>query len=633
MCGICGIYNFNEQQLISREILKRMTDVLAHRGPDDEGYYVGGNIGLGHRRLSIIDLAAGHQPMSNEDGSIWIVFNGEIYNYPELHKTLLNKGHKFKTKSDTETIIHLYEEEGEDCVNNLRGMFAFAIWDQKNRKLLLARDRLGIKPLYYFIDNERCIFGSEMKSILQCPDVPREVNPQALDDYLTFLCVPAPKTIFRDVKKLLPGCILICTPDRISVKQYWDVDFSDVSDLTENDYIEQIYHILQDSVKCRLMSEVPLGAFLSGGIDSSAIVGIMSNLLENPVTTSSIGFREKTYSELNYAKIVASHFKTEHHEHIVTPDASEILPKLIWHLDEPFADASAIPTYYVSQTARQHVTVALSGDGGDEMFAGYRRYYYDSLENYCRQVIPTELRRYIIGTIAKIYPKADWLPQPLRAKTFLTNVSMSPERGFFNSRSTCEYQLRQKLYTPDFKRKLDNYDSFNVLEHHFQKANTDDALSKVQYVDIKTYLVDDILTKVDRMSMAHSLEVRVPLLDHNLVEYVATIPSNLKLKGKQSKYIFKNILRNLLPEEILLRKKMGFTVPIGNWLKNDLKPMAEELLLNGRMSNRGYFEAGMIKKMWEQHQRGIKNYESPLWCLLILEMWNRIFIDQESLGK
>lgn len=627
MCGICGIYNFKNNNPINADLLLQMCEVLKHRGPDDQGIWSRNKIGLGHRRLSIIDLSSqGHQPMSNENGAIWIVFNGEIYNFLEIRENLIKRGHKFKSNTDTEVIIHLYEEKGNNCVNDLRGMFAFAIWDEKNKKMLLARDRIGKKPLYYMVDNRRLIFASEIKSILQDETVKKEIDFEALDDFLTFQCILAPKTIFKGIKKLLPGHILVCTPEKIETKEYWDLSFSKLNNKKEEYYIERLSELLNDAVKCRLISDVPLGAFLSGGIDSSSIVALMSEILGRSVITSSIGFKEQKFNELEFSRSVANQFNTKHYEHIVNPNALEVLRKLIWHFDEPFADSSAIPTYYVSKMTREHVTVALSGDGGDEVFAGYRRYYYDRLENQLR-IVPEFLRKYLIGSLAKVYPKADRLPQFLRGKTFLTNLSLSPERGYMNTRSTFKYEMKDRLYSEDIKKRLGDYDSFSILDYYFKKADTDDSLSRIQYVDIKTYLADDILTKVDRMSMANSLEVRCPLLDHKLLEFAATIPSDLKLKGKISKYIFKKCMKEKISKEVFTRKKWGFVVPIGYWFRNNIKEMVEEILFDSKTQMGEYFNPTYIRRMWNDHLSGKRDYSANLWCLLIFELWHRNYID------
>jgi len=632
MCGICGIYNFDSEKNVDPALIQQMMEVIKHRGPDDEGVYVNKNIGLGHRRLSIIDLAKGHQPICNEDKSVWIIFNGEIYNFQELRNWLIKKGHIFQTNSDTEIIIHLYEEKGDDFVTDLRGMFAIAIWDEKKKKIVLARDRLGKKPLYYLADKTKLVFASEIKSILEDKTIDRQIDYEALDDFFSFLCIPAPKTIFKEIKKLLPGHILVATHEKLFVKEYWDLKFLPDEGKDERYYKERLLELLSSAVECRLMSEVPLGAFLSGGIDSSTVVALMSTLLDYPVTTSSIGFKEEAFNELDFARLIAKRYKTNHYEQVVTQDAFEMINKLIWHFDEPFADSSAIPTYYVSKTAREHVTVALSGDGGDEVFAGYtRRYFYDRLENQVRRLLPDFIRRGILPLIARYYPKLDWLPQILkifRVKTILTNITYSPEQAFFNSMSIYNDEFKNRLYSEDLKTKLSGYSSFNLFEYYFNRTRGWDPLSRIQYVDTKTYLPNDILVKVDRMSMAVSLEVRAPFLDHKLVEFAATIPSDLKLKGMVSKYILKKTIRHLLPEKILTRKKMGFGVPIGLWLKSELKDIAQQTLFQTKLTQSGYFNLDFIRWMWNQHQRGISNFTSHLWALLMFELWHQRFINE-----
>lgn len=612
---------------MDQHLLKQMCDVIAHRGPDDEGFYVHDQIGLGHRRLSIIDLAKGKQPLCNEDKSVWVVFNGEIYNYLDLRDMLLKKGHVFTTDSDTEAIIHLYEEEGEGFVSFLRGMFAIGLWDEKEKKLILARDRLGKKPFHYLIEKGRLLFGSEIKSILQDKEVKREINYEAIEDFLTFLCVPAPKTIFKGISKLPPGHILVCTPDKFFVREYWDFSFSNPQGLIQKEeyYINNLIPLLKDSVKCRLMSEVPLGAFLSGGIDSSCVVAMMSEFCQEPIITSSIGFEEDAFNELNFAQIIATLFKTNHHEDIVRPSSVEMLPKLIYHFDEPFADSSAIPTYYVSQAAKKNVTVALSGDGGDEFFAGYTSYLDDTSEDRIRKIIPTFMKRYIFRPFLNHYP--NFLP----AKGYLSSICSSFEQAFMLSRSTNIFETKQDLYTQEFRSKIAGYDSFSVLEPYLNRSKGWDALSRAQYVDAKTYMPDDILVKVDRMSMAVSLEVRSPFLDHRLIEFASTIPSDLRLHKGILKYILKKSMEKILPPEILKRKKKGFSVPIGMWFRKELKPLMEEILFSSRASERGYFNPCYVQKMWKEHQDGARDFSSLFWCLLMLELWERAFIEGEEL--
>ena len=630
MCGICGLI-YLDGRPIPESLVKSLADTLRHRGPDEEGYYLnpralgqgetGPSVALGHRRLSIIDLSSGKQPLANEDKTVWIVFNGEIYNFQDLREELQKRGHKFRTRSDTETIVHAYEEWREDCVERLRGMFAFAIWDEQRKRLFLARDRLGIKPLYYYLDPGKFLFASEIKAILAEGNVPREINLEALADYLSLLYVPAPKSMFRNIFKLPPGHTLSFSPEGMKVRQYWDIDFSRVEERSEEEWAEALLEKLTEAVKIRLVAEVPLGAFLSGGVDSSAVVAIMAQLLSEPVITNSIGFREETYSELPYAREVAKRFHTNHHEYIVTPEAIKIVDLLAYYFDEPFADSSAIPTYYVSKVARENVTVALSGDGGDENFAGYRRYYFDRLENKLRDYLPGLVRHTLIAAAARVYPKADWLPRPLRAKYLLTNLSLSPARAFFNSVAQLLPGEKEKLLHPEVKNSLTTYDTALIFEDYYQRATkqTADPLSRVQYVDIKTYLVDDILTKVDRASMAHALEVRVPILDHEFMELVSRIPSFLKLKGRQSKYIFKKALSKYLPWDFLNRPKQGFVIPLAQWFRKELKELTEDIIL--APSSQEFFNVKYLKKIWSEHQGGLRDHSAILWAILMFQKW------------
>jgi asparagine synthase (glutamine-hydrolysing) len=626
MCGIAGIFSVNPSGAISPAQLERMTSVLRHRGPDEGSVYIDRGIGLGHRRLSIIDVEGGKQPLFNEDRTMAIVFNGEIYNFKALHDILVQKGHRFATRSDTEVIIHAYEEYGEKCVSHLRGMFAFAIWDGRRQQVFLARDRLGIKPLYYYWDGRSFLFASEIKAILQHPIVQQTLDPLALDDYLTYLYIPAPKTIFQAIRKLRPGYTLTVTAAGLQEKEYWDIVFEPKVNLSEADYVSGLLEKLQESVGIHLMSEVPLGAFLSGGMDSSAVVGMMANLMDQPVNTASIGFHEAAFDELPYARLVAQRFHTQAYEKTVEANAAKILDRLVWHFDEPFADSSMVPTYYVSQVARERVTVCLSGDGGDENFAGYRRYRFDLLENRIRAMLPGALRSPLFGILARIYPKADWLPRVFRAKAMLTNLALSPEQGYFRSVSRFPLTMRQQLYTESLKKAVGDYEPFSVMQTYFDRTHGWDPLSRIQYIDIKTFLVDDILTKVDRASMAHSLEVRVPLLDHELMEYAAGIPSRYKLKRHEAKYIFKKALERIVPADILSRPKMGFSVPLAQWFRGDLKGLFEERVFSKDAFLGDLFDRAPIRRWWAQHQRGIRDYSHHLWALLVLECWGERFM-------
>jgi len=629
MCGIAGIYHFGASSApVEQRLLTAMASSLIHRGPDEEGVYIDRNVGLAHRRLRIIDLSSGRQPLSNEDGTVWISFNGEIYNYPGLRRSLEGKGHTFRTNTDTEAIVHLYEEYGERCVEQLRGMFAFAIWDATRRQLFLARDRVGIKPLYYYHDGRTFLFASEIKALLAHPAVSPTIDPCALDDYLTYLYVPGPKSIYQQIRKLQPGSTMTVSEAGCRERIYWDLSFEPRRGLTEADYAQGLVEKLRETVAVHLASDMPLGAFLSGGLDSSAVVGMMAGLIDQPVITSSIGFREAGFDELPYARAVAGRFQTRAHEKIIEASAAKILDPLTWHFDEPFADSSMIPTYYVSQAAREHVTVCLSGDGGDENFAGYRRYRFDRMENRLRAVMPGAIREPLFGLLGRLCPKADWLPRPFRAKTLLTNLSLSPERGFFHTMSWFTPQMKRALYGETLRKTLDGYDAFSVMQPHFDRTRGWDPLSRIQYVDIKTYLVDDILTKVDRASMAHALEVRVPLLDHEFMEYAAAIPASLKLRRGRGKHIFKQALRGLLPPDVIDRPKMGFSIPLAEWFRGELKPTFEQSLFAPDAFVNGLFNPEPIRHWWAQHQRGTRDYSYHLWALLMLERWGKAFIDR-----
>jgi asparagine synthase (glutamine-hydrolysing) len=605
-----------------------MTDTLVHRGPDDAGYFVGDRVGLGHRRLSIIDLAGGQQPIFDEDGSRVIIFNGEIYNYRPLRDLLLAKGHRFQTHSDTEVILHLYEDLGEKCVEQLRGMFAFAIWDQTKQTLFLARDRLGVKPLYYSLHNGRCVFGSELKAIIRDPAVPRELDWQALDQYFSLLYIPAPRTIFRHIFKLPPAHTLTVTPQQATLREYWDVQFDPErsAGISEAELACQLRELLTECVEIRLMSEVPLGAFLSGGIDSSTVVGLMAQLLHQPVNTSAIGFREDQFNELPYASLVAQEFRTNHHEYVVEPQIVEVLDKLSWHFDEPFADASVVPTYYVSQMARKQVTVALSGDGGDENFAGYRRYYFDRLENVLRSFIPGWMRDSVVAGLARAYPKADWMPRFFRAKTLLTNLTLTPVQGYLHTMTAFSEAMKTRLYSGDYRSMLNGHGAIDLFAEYHARAKACDPLSAIQYLDIKTYLVDDICTKVDRASMACSLEVRSPMLDHKLVEFAAGIPWHHKLRGREGKHILKQATKSFVPSEVLYRRKMGFSLPVARWLRGELSAFSQERLEELGRRHCSLLNPDQIRHMLREHRSGLRDYSTQLWALLMFNLWEQRFL-------
>lgn len=629
MCGICGKFNYLTKAPVDKTLLKSMCEVMRHRGPDDQGVYNKGHIGLGHCRLSIIDIESGHQPISNEDQTCWIVYNGEIYNFQQLRRELLDKGHKFRTKSDTEVILHLYEEQGTACVNYLRGMFAFALWDSRHNRLFLARDRLGQKPLVYAKTQDGLIFASEIKSLLKDPQITPEVNLTALHHYLTYQYVPSPHTMFKGIFKLPPAHTLVCQDGNIKTERYWELQFK-YDKLSEQEYMEELLRLLDEATRLRLISEVPLGAFLSGGIDSSAVVGLMAQHSTRPVKTFSIGFEEEEFNELEHARVVAQHFGTEHQEFIVKPNALEILPKLIWHYNEPFADPSAIPSYYVAKMARQHVTVALNGDAGDEQFAGYGRYIAQRQAMLYNR-IPALARKGLIEPLTGLLPQTGHeqaLPDKLRR--FITTISSPFGQRYLQLICAFNNQQKESIYSPELVKLLKDHDSLHRIQQLYDKAPAPDPMSSALYVDIMTYLPDDLLVKIDIATMANSLEGRSPFLDHKLMEFSATIPWQLKLKGSNTKYLLRKALAKLLPPQILNRKKAGFSVPISRWLRHELKDFARQILLEGSFVNRGYFKQERINELFVQHQSGRYDHGFRLWTLLNLELWHQTFIDKTS---
>ncbi|PID56442.1 asparagine synthase (glutamine-hydrolyzing) [candidate division KSB3 bacterium] len=628
MCGICGIVQSHDTFSVRRETLQRMNDVISHRGPDDEGFYIDQKVGLAMRRLSIIDLAGGHQPIHNKDKTLHIVFNGEIYNFQELRHKLEKSGYRFVTNSDTETILHGYKEYGIEVLRHLRGMFGFAIWDSREDTLFLARDRPGIKPLHYYQDNEKFLFGSEIKSILQCENVPREVNLDALDRFLTFEYVFSPETIFQHIHKLPPGHFLLLKNGEIRIEQYWDNLPKLGQEHSEDDYAAHLAEVLEEATRLRMISDVPLGALLSGGIDSSTIVAYMAKHSARPVKTFSIGFEEQSYNELDYARTVSEHFKTEHHEFIIKPDAVDLVDRLVRNLDEPFGDFSIFPTYLVSKMAREHVTVVLSGDGGDELFAGYDTYIADRVARSC-QKLPSILRKRAIPAFVNSIP-----PSPKkkgfanRAKRFVEGTMLSPDFMHTRWMTFLQDQEKRQLYTGALLDSFENGNSHKYILEYFQRSSSAETpLAQQGYVDIKTYMTDDILVKVDRMSMATSLETRVPFLDHHVMEYAATIPTRLKLKGLTTKYILKKAVNGLLPDKILTRGKEGFSIPIKNWLGHELRPLLLETLSEKRIAQRGYFQPAYVRQLVQEHLDGKENHSHRLWALMMFEIWHQHYID------
>jgi asparagine synthase (glutamine-hydrolysing) len=587
-------------------------------------------VGLGMRRLSIIDLAGGHQPIANEDNSVTIVFNGEIYNYRELQTILQARGHRFQTNSDTETIVHAYEEFGAACLEQLRGMFAFAIWDERRKQLFIARDRVGKKPLYFSVTRGgTLVFGSELKSLLEHPDVAREINPQALDAYFSLGYVPDPISIFANVEKLPPGHYLTFTNGRLTIERYWDFSY----ELTTNggnghhsaaDYLDELRALLEESVKLRLVSDVPLGAFLSGGVDSSTVVGLMARQMNQPVKTFSIGFNEDSFDELKYARATAEKFGTDHHEFIVTPDICDVVDELVWHFDEPFADSSAIPTYVVSKLAREHVKVVLTGDGGDELFAGYTRYLTERSRSKF-DLLPRAMKEGLLDPLSRHLPHGAW------GRNFLHNVSLDPISRYLDTVSVFTGLNKDSLYTAEFSDQLRDA---SHLRSYFRelsgKVSTNAPLDSLLYIDSKTYLPGDILTKVDRMSMAVSLEARVPLLDHKLIEFVTRIPAALKLAGLETKHLFKRAIADLVPAEVLHRPKQGFGVPIQHWINQQLRERIRDTLNDPRTLQRGYVTRQYVALLLDEHERGRRDHSMALWSLLMLELWHRQYVDRKS---
>lgn len=651
MCGIAGEINFNHG--VKMERVQRMSEVLAHRGPDDEGIillrgdnYVelkkpylnhpenGFEVGLGHRRLSIIDLSMdAHQPMTNENRSIWVVFNGEIYNFQEIRNHLEKKGHIFKSRSDTEVIIHSYEEWGIECLRQFRGMFAFGLWDSNHKRLFLARDRLGKKPLIYVHHNGRFAFASEIKALLQLPWVERKINPIAIHDYLTYQYIPAPESIFEGVKKLPPAHYLLYdSNDRLTIDRYWRLTFK--SQEKRKDDVETLCDVVRDelkeSVKLRLISDVPLGAFLSGGIDSSVVVGLMAQNGGSPVKTFSIGFEEEEFNELKYARIVSKHFGTDHHEFIVKPNAIEILPKLVWHYNEPFADASAIPTYYVSEMTRDYVKVVLTGDAGDENFAGYPRYRRSKYVLWFTK-LPEPLRKDFLGKVLRLLANSPWRKKTFnRLKDFIELLSSHQGQNYLEQIRIFNEKEKVGIYTREFSAEVTEANPLAYLVAKYEEAHADDPLERLLYLDMATYLPEDLLVKVDIATMAHSLEARIPFLDHLFIEEVAKIPFDLKLKRITLKYILKKAFSDFLPKQILKRKKMGFGVPLSKWFRQELKDYTYQILLDHKATSRGIFIKDGIEKLLNDHVSQRYDNSAKIWALLFLEMWFRIYIDKKA---
>ncbi len=635
MCGINGIaLSSRSSRIVSRDVLERMRDVIRHRGPDDEGIFIDGNVGLGHRRLSIVDVAAGHQPMTNEDRSLHITYNGEIYNHADFRETLEELGHVYQTHCDTETILHLYEEHGAACVEHLRGMFAFAIWDQNKRELFIARDRLGVKPLYYIhTDDGSLYFGSEIKTLLEAGAVAPELNYAVLPDYLANHAPSGEETLFRGVKRLLPGHTLTWRDGAVAIRRYWDVDFAKDSETRDDDtYIQQWSELFRESVRLRLMADVPLGMFLSGGIDSSAIAAVMSTMVSEPIKTFSVAFAEREANELEYARLVANAYKTNHHEIVVSPEQFfAALPRLVWHEDEPLAHPSSVALYFVSKLASEHVKVVLTGEGSDELLAGYGRYrrtmWNLALGQRYNKIAPSVAR----NTIRK---QIERLPGGrLRQKLMRTFLVLAPELEsiYFDNFAVFPAPLQQNMFTAETRERIPVIDPYVELRRLLERTKDLSLLDGLLYADIKTYL-HELLMKQDQMSMATSIESRVPFLDHKLVEFTARMPDAMKLRGGTTKYVLRKSMKGVLPEQILSRSKMGFPVPIGSWFRGPFKSIVDEYVLSERATRRGIFDAGFVRQIVARHQSG-EDHAERLWALVNFEMWLRRFFDTEAVPQ
>ncbi|MGD0696130.1 MAG: asparagine synthase (glutamine-hydrolyzing) [Terriglobia bacterium] len=627
MCGIAGIFDTNPGARADEATVHRMCQTIVHRGPDDEGIYLKGGVGLGMRRLSIIDLSGGHQPVHNEDKTIWIVFNGEIYNFLELRPELEKRGHRFYTNTDTEVIVHLYEDLGAGCVEKLRGMFAIAIYDERRRSLLLARDRLGKKPLHYSFRDGRLLFGSEIKTIFAVAPELKEIKHEAILQYFTFGYISDPHTAFRDIHKLPPGHLLEFSDGKLSVRQYWDVPaYGTQEPRSEEECLEEMEQRLAEAVRIRLISDVPLGALLSGGTDSSTVVALMARASSKPVKTFSIGFGNQDFNEADYARLVAKRFSTEHHELVLEPDIGETLDKLTRILEEPFADSSILPTYFVSCLARQHVTVALAGDAGDELFAGYDRYMVNMRRRHF-DLIPGWAGRFYRE---RVHPR---LSHTTRGRRFAYNASLPWRERYLDNISALRFQDREASFlTRDFRAAAqDCPDPMDLFRAYFEKAPARDRLSQLLYLDTKTYLTADILCKVDRMSMATSLEVRVPILDHIFLEWVTALPARWKLRGSQQKYIFKKLAARVgVPQEVLHRPKQGFALPLVHWMRREFKEDLARLLLEPRTIQRGYFDPRPIRQLLDEHFQGRRDHSVRLWRFLTFELWHRNFLEEST---
>jgi asparagine synthase (glutamine-hydrolysing) len=628
MCGISGLFDTCGLRSFDLELAARINNIQAHRGPDEADLHVEPGVVLGHRRLSVIDLATGQQPLFNEDGTVGIVFNGEIYNFQALSQELKALGHVFKTHSDTEVIVHAWEAWGPDCVQHLRGMFAFAIWDRGQQTLFMARDRMGVKPLHYaLLQDGTLVFGSELKVVTAHPGFVRSIDPRAVEDYFALGYVPDPRCIYVGAHKLPAGHTLTWRRGQSAMPEpqaYWDVHFTLDSRISAQDAQAELRERVQESVRLRMIADVPLGAFLSGGVDSSAVVAAMAGLSSAPVRTCAIGFDDPQFNESAFAQMVADRYRTDHRLEIVGSDDFDLIDTLAWLYDEPFADSSALPTYRVCQMARKHVTVALSGDGGDESLGGYRRYRMHLGEEQARGALPLGVRRAVFGALGQLYPKLDWAPRMFRAKTTFQALAMDAAEAYQHSMSRLRTADRKALFSEGLHRQLGGYQTVDLFKGVATQAGTDDPLALIQYIDYKTWLVGDINTKVDRASMAHSLEVREPLMDHELIEWLATLPSSHKIQGGEGKYVFKKAFEPLLPHDVLYRPKMGFSVPLARWLRGPLAQRTQESVLSTRMLDSGYFNERVLRQMVQQHQSGQFDHADALWTLIMFDAFLRV---------
>lgn len=634
MCGISGLFDLRGVRPFDADLARRINNVQAHRGPDEDDIHLEPGLALGHRRLSVIDLATGQQPLFSTDGQVGIVFNGEIYNFQALRTELQAKGHVFRTKSDTEVIVQAWQAWGPDCVHHLRGMFAFALWDRPRQTLFLARDRMGVKPMHYaLLPDGTFIFGSELKVLTAHPGFRRTIDPLAVEEFFALGYVADPRCIYTGAHKLPPAHTLTLRRgmDQLPLPvPYWDVHFTGDNPIGFEDAQAEVRERVREAVRLRMIADVPLGAFLSGGVDSSAVVATMAGLSSEPVRTCAIGFDDPRFNESAFAQQVADRYHTDHRLEVVGSDDFGLIDTLARLYDEPYADSSAIPTYRVCQIARHHVTVALSGDGGDETFAGYRRYRMHMGEEMVRQRLPLGLRRPLFGTLAALYPKADWAPRPLRAKTTFQAMAMDAVQAYCHSVSHVRTGLRESLYSAGFKNQLGSYRALDLFREHAARARTHDPLSLVQYLDYKTWLVGDINTKVDRASMAHSLEVREPLMDHELIEWLATLPSSHKLRAGEGKAVFKKAFEPLLPHDVLYRPKMGFSVPLASWLRGPLAGRMRESVLSDRMADTGYFHRPTIGRLVDEHLGGRHDHSTALWTLVMFDAFLRQSASLES---